>query len=78
MELKAASCEHRLYFSLIFATYPHAVLHVQWNAQDFVGVGRYVLITGNTIDLAHALKASFRRSRNLAEDLEKITTQYRN
>jgi hypothetical protein len=28
--------------------------------------------------LAHELKASFRRSRNLAEDLEKITSQYRN
>jgi hypothetical protein len=28
--------------------------------------------------LAHDLKASFRRSRNLAEDLEKIASQYRN
>jgi flagellar biosynthesis/type III secretory pathway protein FliH len=27
------------------ATYLHAVTHVQWNAQDSVGVGQYVLIT---------------------------------
>jgi hypothetical protein len=28
--------------------------------------------------LAHELKAIFRHSRNLAEELEKITSQYRN
>jgi hypothetical protein len=42
------------------AAYPHAVIHVQWNAQDSVGVGRYVLITGNTIDVCGAkIKGEF-------------------
>jgi hypothetical protein len=34
--------------------YLDAVIHVQWNAQDLVGVGRYILITVNTIDVSGA------------------------
>jgi hypothetical protein len=34
------------------ATYLHVVVHVQWNAHDSVGVGQYVLITGNTKDVS--------------------------
>jgi hypothetical protein len=47
-------------YLLDYVTYAHAVIHVQWNAQDSVAIGRYVLITGNTIDVSGArIKGEF-------------------
>jgi hypothetical protein len=49
------------------------------NAQDSVGIGQYVLITGNTMDVSGAwIKGEFQAFTQFCWGLEKKTSQYRN